>query len=97
MKEILYERVTGRSQEVVIRPAEPMPAQTRMTIRLRPDQRAWLDDLSSDMARTTGTRVAPAAIIRAVLDGVADARLALSGCRSEADVRAAVVGRLRRR
>ena len=93
--EVLYNRVTGQSQEVVVRPAAPTPS--RLTLTLRADQRSRLDRSARKIARTTGRRVSLAAIIRGALDAIMGADLDLSGCRNEADVKAAVSARLARR
>jgi hypothetical protein len=95
VREVLYDRVTGRSQEVIILPAAPTPS--RLTLTLRTDQRARLDQSARKIARTTGRRVSVAAIIRGALDAIMGADLDLAGCRNEADIRAAVSARLVRR
>lgn len=92
VSEVLYDRVTGRSQEVIILP----PVSSRMTLRLRPDQRARLDQASRKITRTAGETVSTAAIVRGLLDALMSADLDLSGYRSEADIKAAVLARLAR-
>ena len=94
VKEILYERVTGRSREAVILPGKPTPSPVRMTLRLRPDQRERLESWSSSIYRVTGAKVSASVIVRGPLDAVADAKVELSGCRSQSDVRAALRARL---
>ena len=59
--------------------------------------RPSLFDLRDRIAGASGATVPVAALIRGVLDAVADARLDLSRCGSEADIKAAVLARLRRR
>ena len=95
VKEVLYDRVTGRSQDVVILPPPPPPS--TMTLRLRTDQRAKLDRASQKIARTTGERMSVAAIIRGALDALLSVDLDLAECRNEADVKAAILARLARR
>jgi len=95
MREVLYDRVTGDSWDVTIHPAPPPPS--RVTIRLRADQRERLDQAARKMARTTGEPVSVAAVVRGLLDALMSADLDLAGCRNEADVRAAVLSRLARR
>lgn len=93
--EVLYDRVTGRTEEATILPAEPPPS--RMTIRLRTDQRARLDQVARKLARTAGESVSVAAVVRGVLDALMSVDLDLAGCRNEADIKAAVLARLAHR
>ena len=95
VSEVLYDRVTGRSRDVLIFPAAPTPS--RMTVRLRTDQRARLDQAARKIARTTGEAVSVTAIIRGALDALMTADLDLAGCRSEADIKSAVLARHARR
>ncbi len=94
VREVLYDRVTGRVQEVVILPGTNAPPSHRITLRLRPEQRARLDEVSRQIDRATDCTLPAAAIIRGVLDGVLNADVSLSECRSEADISSAIVARL---
>lgn len=96
VREVLYDRVTGRTEEVVILPAPSAPSSYRMTLRLRLEQRARLDDVSRRIDRATDCTLPPAAIIRGVLDGVLSADVDLAECRSEADISAVLAARLER-
>ncbi len=89
--ETLYDRVTGRTQEVEIHYAPVRPARCQLTVTLRPDQRAALEVLRDTIARRTRATLPAAAIIRGALDAVLDARLNLTGCQTEADVKATVL------
>ena len=93
-REVLYDRVTGRVQEVVILPGTSAPPSHRITLRLRPEQPARLDEVSRQIDRATDCTLPAAAIIRGVLDGVLNADVSLSECRSEADISSAIVARL---
>ncbi len=95
--ETLYDRVTGQTQEVAIHHAAARPVRCQLTVALRPDQRATLEELKDTIASTTGATLPAAAFIRGILDAVADARLKLTGCQTEADVKATVLARLTRR
>ena len=97
MTETLYDRVTGRTVEVVIHPPEVQPALVPVTVNLRKDQRRRLAALKSEISRTGGVTMPAAAVIRGVLDAVAAADLNLGQCRTEADIKAAVLARLTRR
>ena len=52
VREVLYDRVTGRTQQVEILPTASRPS--TVTVRLRTDQRARLDQEARKIARTTG-------------------------------------------
>ena len=95
--ETLYDRVTGRTQEVAVHYAAARPPRCQLCVTLRPDQRATLEELKDTLATRTGAALSAAAIIRGVLDAVAHARLDLTGCHTEADIKATVLARLTRR
>ena len=88
--EILYDRVTGRSQEVTIGPPDRTDDRRRMTFSLHTNQRVRLQELCEQIRRNTGARVSSSMIVRGVLDALADANLDFSNCRSEADIQAVV-------
>ena len=92
--EILYDRVTGRSQEVTILPLARTGARRRITFTLHANQRTRLEELREQIRRKTGAKVSSSMIVRGVLDALADVKLDLSDCMSEADVRAVVQHRL---
>ena len=93
--EILYDRVTGRSQEVTILPPERTDDRRRMTFSLHANQRARLEELCAQIRQNAGARVSSSMIVRGVLDTLADANLDFSESKSEADIRAVVQRRLR--
>lgn len=92
--EILYNRVTGKSQKVTVLPSHRAADPRRMTFSVHVHQRDRLRDLCSEIHRKTGARVSSSMIIRGMLDALANAKLELSDCRSEADVRTVVESRL---
>ena len=91
--EFLYDRVTGKSQEVTLVSA-PAAVYRKMTVRLHEHQRDRLLELRERIHGRTGTRVSSSMIIRGMLDALAHAKLELADCRSEADVRTVVARRL---
>lgn len=92
VREVLYDRVTGTSQEAIIRQPAPLPS--RLMLRLRADQREHLDQVARTIEGTTGQKVSVSAIIRGALDAIVDADLDLGECGNEEDIRAAVSARL---
>ena len=92
--EILYDRVTGKSQKVTLLPPAQASDYRRMTVSVHDHQRDRLRELCAQIHRRTGARVSSSMIIRGMLDALAHAKLELSDCRSEADVRTAVKSRL---
>ena len=93
--EVVYDRVTGRSEEVLIRSTPVGAPVSRMTLRLRSEQRQWLDDVSAEIAQTTGMSMSRAAIVRTVLDAITASGLRLGRCRSEAEIKGAILKRLK--
>ena len=92
--EILYDRVTGKSQEVTLLPFARAADHRRMTFSVHVHQRDRLRELCAQIHRKTGARVSSSMIIRGMLDALVHAKLELSDCRSEADVRTVVERRL---
>lgn len=93
--EVLYDRVTGHSQEVTILPPGRTHDRRRMTFSLHANQRSRLEEWCAQIRRNTAARVSSSMIVRGVLDALAEAKLDFSGCKSEAEIRAVVQHRLR--
>jgi hypothetical protein len=90
VREVLYDRVTGRSREVVILPGKDPEGHTPITVDVSHDQLSLLRELSAEIDRNTRCAVPVAGIVRAMLAAVLGARPQLGGCRSEADITAMV-------
>ena len=70
------------------------PDYIKTTLILRPDQRTRLDQLGVAIRASTRATVSTAAIIRGLLDAVDEAKIDLTQCRTEADVKAIVLAQL---
>ena len=93
-KEILYDRITGRSEEVTVRSPTARHDRHRTTFTLHHSQRVRLDELCARIRQQTGAKVSPSMVVRGMLDGLSQGSLDLTECMSEADVRNAVRRRL---
>jgi hypothetical protein len=69
---------------------------TKVTVVLFDRQIVFLDRLCADIRATSGVAVSRAHVIRALVDGLAESDLDLTGTRSEADLRALISARLGR-
>jgi hypothetical protein len=69
---------------------------TKVTVVLFDRQIVFLDRLCADIRATSGVAVSRAHVVRALIDGLAESDLDLTGTRSEADLRALITARLGR-
>jgi hypothetical protein len=68
---------------------------TKVTVVLFNRQIAFLDGLAARIRALNGSAISRAQLIRALVDAVADAGIDLTGARSEAELKATVLRRLR--
>ena len=69
---------------------------TKVTVVLFDRQIVFLDRLCADIRATSGVAISRAHVIRALIDGLTESDLDLTGTRSEADLRALLTARLGR-
>ena len=69
---------------------------TKVTVVLFDRQIVFLDRLCADIRATSGVAISRAHVIRALIDGLTESDLDLTGTRSEADLRAMLTARLGR-
>jgi hypothetical protein len=69
---------------------------TKVTVVLFDRQIVFLDRLCADIRATSGVAVSRAHVIRALIDGLSESDIDLTGTRSEADLRALISARLGR-
>lgn len=79
------------------RPPIHHEAWTKVTVVLLNRQIVALDRLAATIRARSGAAVSRAQLIRAVLDAVADARVDFTASTSEADLKTALLARLRSR
>ena len=72
---------------------ETGPRLERVNIMASTEMLAWLDSVSSRMARKSGVKVSRSEILRGIVGAFADKNPQFTGCHSEAHIRI-VVGRL---
>ena len=69
---------------------------TKVTVVLMDRQVVFLDRLDADVRAATGAAISRAHIIRSLVDALGESDLDLTICRSEADLKSLLTGRLRR-
>lgn len=67
---------------------------TKVTVVLFDRQIVFLDRLCADIRATSGVAISRAHVIRALIDGLTESDIDLTGTRSEADLRAVITARL---
>ena len=92
--EVLYERVTGESEEVVVHPGRAA-SHVEVSTPLPVDVHARLQAMSAAITRSTGCHVPVSTITRAMVEVMLVTDPDLDACRSEADVVAVLKRALR--
>jgi hypothetical protein len=78
------------------RPPVHDEAWTKVTVVLFNRQIVFLDRLAATIRSQSGAAISRAQLIRALVDAVADADIDLTASRSEAELKATILARLRR-
>jgi hypothetical protein len=96
--EIFLDRADTDARPVTKRGRRPSHTEqwTKVTVVLFDRQIVFLDRLCADIRAGSGVAISRAHVIRALIDGLTEAGLDLTGARSEADLRALFTSRLGR-